>query len=132
LTVKLWSAGTGIMHGVRQAAPSEVLASAPGGSDSIVSETFAPLVRLLGMKFQLGVQELQPAASRALATAHTRTKGLIALASPARPRAARTIGAGRRPCNQKPAPSGSMWHQQTASKLCILTVYRQYGNRPSA
>ena len=49
-----------------------------------LNETFAPLLRLLGMKFQLGVQELQPAASRALATAHTRTKGVIALASPAR------------------------------------------------
>ena len=31
------------MQGVRQLGPSEVLASAPGGSDSIVSETLAPL-----------------------------------------------------------------------------------------
>src|SRR3954464_5033727 len=108
------------MHGVRQAVPSEVLASAPGGSDSIVNETFAPLVRLLGMKFQLGVQELQPAASRALAMAHTRTKGVIALASPARPRAAGTIGAGRRPCNQKPAPSASMSVQQATPRYCII------------
>src|SRR3954451_10840026 len=90
------------MHGVRQAAPSEVLASAPGGSDSIVSETFAPLERLLGMKSQLGVQELQPAASRALATAHTRTKGVIAVTSP-RPRARRTIRGVVRLCNQSPA-----------------------------
>src|ERR1051325_386345 len=90
------------MHGVRHVGPSEVLASAPGGSDSMVSETLAPLVRLLGMKFQLvGAQEPQPAASRALATAHTRTKGLIALPSP-RPRAPRTIRGVVRLCNQNP------------------------------
>ena len=49
------------MQGVRQLGPSEVLASAPGGSDSIVSETLAPLVMLLGRKFQLGVPDAQPA-----------------------------------------------------------------------
>src|SRR5262245_24229769 len=89
------------MQGVRQAAPSDVRASAPGGSDSIVSETLGPLVRLLGRKSQLGVQELQPAASKTLATADTRTKGVIALPSP-RPRT-RTIRGGQMACNQNPS-----------------------------
>jgi hypothetical protein len=75
------------MQGVRQLAPSEVLASAPGGSDSIVSETFAPLERpdMLGMKSKLG-PELQPVSNNALATAHTRTTGVITTASPTDPR----------------------------------------------
>jgi hypothetical protein len=75
------------MQGVRQLGPIEVFASAPGGSDSIVSETFALPDRLLGIHSQLGVHELQPASKRALATAHTRTKGVIfETASPGRPR----------------------------------------------
>src|ERR1041384_5075673 len=74
------------MQGVRHAGPSEVRASAPGGSDSIVSETLGPLVRVLGRKSQLGVQEAQPAASKALATAHRRNKGISVCPSP-RPRA---------------------------------------------
>src|ERR1041384_7994304 len=89
------------MQGVRHDGPSDVVASAPGGSDSIVSETFGPLVRLLGIKLQLlGAQEPQPAVSKALATAHTRTNGVIAL-RPRDPRA-RTIRGGRVRCNQEP------------------------------
>src|SRR5215470_10238439 len=63
------------MQGVRQAGPSDVRASAPGGSDSIVSETLAPLVMLLGRKFQLEV--LQPPASKAPPMAQTRTKDVM-------------------------------------------------------
>src|SRR5262245_45689144 len=88
------------MQGVRQLAPSEVLASAPGGSDSMVSETFA-LLDMLGMKSQLGVQLPQPASASALATTHTRTIGVITTASPAdtgRPPAA-TIRVPRLGCN---------------------------------
>ena len=44
---------------MRQLGPMEVFASAPGGSDSIVSETLAPPDRLLGRKSQLGVQDAQ-------------------------------------------------------------------------
>src|SRR5205085_6140721 len=64
------------MQGVRQLGPMEVFASAPGGSDSIVSETLAPPERL-GRKSQLGAQDAQPAIERALATAHTRTRSLM-------------------------------------------------------
>jgi hypothetical protein len=74
------------MQGVRQLGPSEVLASAPGGSDSIVSETLAPLVMLLGRKFQLGVPDAQPETSKALVTAQTRINSVIALYVPAPPR----------------------------------------------
>jgi len=46
------------MHGVRQLAPSEVFAAAPGGSDSIVRETAGPRENdpMLGTQSQLGVQ----------------------------------------------------------------------------
>src|SRR2546423_14936229 len=75
------------MHGVRQLGPMEVFASAPGGSDSMVSDTFALPMMLLGRKSQLGVHEAQPATNRALATAHTRTIGIIfKTASPLAPR----------------------------------------------
>src|ERR1043165_8089570 len=81
------------MQGVRQLAPSEVRASARGGSDSIVSETFGPLVRLLGIQL-VGAQEPQPAASKALAIAHTRTNGIIALRPRGPPGADHTGRAG--------------------------------------
>src|SRR3954469_1144448 len=75
------------MHGVRQLGPKDVFASAPGGSDSMVSEKLAPPVRLPGTQSQLGVHEAQPATNRALATAHTRTIGIIfKTASPFAPR----------------------------------------------
>src|SRR5882724_1843581 len=77
------------MQGVRQLAPSEVFASAPGGSDSIVSETFAALLNddMLGTQFQLGIQLEQPATISAPATALTRTSiGMRTTMSPAIPR----------------------------------------------
>src|SRR5215211_4269599 len=76
------------MQGVRQLGPIEVLASAPGGSDSIVSETLLPPERLLGRKSQLGVHEPQPATDSVPASANTRTvtRGVIfKTASPDRP-----------------------------------------------
>jgi hypothetical protein len=62
------------MQGVRQLAPFEVLASAPGGSDSMVSETFAPLDRpgMLGIQSQL--QLAQPPSRRAPDKAQTRQR----------------------------------------------------------
>src|SRR5436305_15054598 len=98
------------MQGVRHAGPREVRASAPGGSDSIVSETFAPLVRLLGRKSRLGVQDPQPAASKALPMAQTRTTGVMLLRPPS-PRA-RTIRGGRFACNQNPGVWASADRQQ--------------------
>src|SRR3989442_14932214 len=75
------------MHGVRQLGPREVFASAPGGSDSIVSAPFALPIILLGIQSQLGVHEAQPATNRALATAHTRTIGIMfTTVSPVAPR----------------------------------------------
>src|SRR5690348_12899410 len=81
------------MHGVRQLAPSEVFASAPGGSDSIVSETLAPRENdpMLGTQSQLGVQLEQPASSSAPATALARNDdpasvGIRTTSSPAIPR----------------------------------------------
>src|SRR5260370_5927714 len=74
------SAGTGIMQGVRQLGPSEVLASAPGGSDSMVSETLVPppTLDMLGRKSQLGVHDEQPATDSAPTRAPTRTtRGVI-------------------------------------------------------
>src|ERR1700731_379047 len=66
------------MQGVRQLAPSEVFTSGPGGSDSIVSETFAALPKdgMLGTQFQLGIQLEQPASNSVPATALTRTRAL--------------------------------------------------------
>jgi hypothetical protein len=80
------------MQGVRQDGPSEVRASAPGGSDSIVSDTFAPVEKVepSDPKFQLGIHAvLQPVSIAALATALTRIKRNMtpASASPAQGRA---------------------------------------------
>jgi hypothetical protein len=74
------------MHGVRQLAPVEVRASAPGGSDSMVSETFA-LREKLGMKSQLGAQLAHPAVNSAPAMAHTRKTDVIADRFPGHPTA---------------------------------------------
>src|SRR5689334_19454603 len=100
------------MQGVRQLAPSEVFASAPGGSDSIVSETLGPLENddMLGTQSQLGVQLEQPASNNAPATAPTRTSiGMRKTTSPARP-ADRSVARlravpalGNIPCGQKAA-----------------------------
>src|SRR5262245_24525074 len=97
------------MQGVRQLAPSEVFASAPGGSDSMVSETFAALP-MLGTQSQLGVQLEQPASMNAPATAPTRTRpGIRTITSPASP-ADRSVASlranaalGNVPCGQKAA-----------------------------
>src|SRR3954452_12206542 len=62
------------MHGVRQLSPSEVFASAPGGSDSIVSETLAARIDMLGTQSQLGIELEHPATIRTPATALTRTR----------------------------------------------------------
>src|SRR3954453_12832786 len=88
------------MQGVRQPGPSEVLASAPGGSDSMVSETLVPPPRpgMLGMKSQLGVHAEQPPTDTAPTSAQTRSRGVIAAVFPglARPAAtARTLRARR-------------------------------------
>ena len=64
-------AGTGIMQGVRHAGPIEVRASAPGGSDSIVSDTSAPREP---PRSKLGIIDAQPASSVAPAMTLTRTK----------------------------------------------------------
>src|SRR5437773_11922335 len=75
------------MHGVRQLGPMEVLASAPGGSDSMVSDTLAGPRRPLGRKSQLGVHDAQPATDRVPTSAHTRIKGImLKSASPVAPR----------------------------------------------
>src|ERR1700738_4173372 len=72
------------MHGVRQPGPSEVLASAPGGSDSMVSETLLPPPRrgMLGRKSQLGVHDEQPATDNAPTRAPTRTRRVIVATFP--------------------------------------------------
>src|SRR3954466_16150275 len=103
------------MHGVRQLGPNEVLASAPGGSDSIVSETFGVPERLLGRKSQLGVQDAQPATDKALASAHTRTTGVILELRPRSPRLpAWTIGRQGASCNRTPAFSSQKPPQVSA------------------
>src|SRR5688572_2376272 len=72
------------MQGVRQLAPRDVCASAPGGSDSIVSETLGPPPPPSDQLGMLGIQlpPPQPETRRAPATAHTRTIGVIATPLP--------------------------------------------------
>src|ERR1700752_111659 len=113
------------MHGVRQAVGRDVCASAPGGSDSIVSETLAPLVMLLGRKFQLGVREVQLAASKALAMAQTRTKGVICTYVP-RPRA-RTIRGEQSAPNQNLAFGASA--EIIATRHNLLPFHSLYAVR---
>src|ERR1041384_1695628 len=117
------SAGTGIMQGVRQLGPSEVFASAPGGSDSIVNETFAPPERpgTLGIQSQLGVQEAQPARQSALAMAHTRTTGVISKLRPRSPRLpGRTIRGRRCGCNRGLPRSAAAAPENIVPSRCNL------------
>src|ERR1044072_711856 len=70
------------MQGVRQLAPVEVLASAPGGSDSMVSETLAPLDMLGMLGIQSQFQPAQPPSKRTPDRALTRTRIDIVLPRP--------------------------------------------------
>src|SRR5947199_885394 len=120
------------MQGVRQLGPREVFASAPGGSDSIVSDTLAPPMMLLGRKSQLGVHDAQPATNRALATAHTRTIGIMfTTVSPVAPGCppARTIRGGRLPRNRSSTRSADPPSQGSAPSYCEIKSYRLCGSR---
>src|SRR5262245_53326113 len=119
------------MQGVRQVGPSDVRASAPGGSDSIVSETLGPLVRPLGRKSQIGVQELQPAASKRLATAQTRTKGVMFTLRPRAP-AAGPYGEGQPLATGNAADGRRAELEQSVLRHCMFKAYRPCESRPNA
>src|SRR5947209_13618931 len=119
------------MQGVRQLGPSEVLASAPGGSDSIVSETLAPPEKL-GTQSQLGVQEAQPATSRAQPMPHTRTTGIIVNLRPRPPRLPTCAGPYGEAAHGATAVHSRnpirLWQDFRPSR-CDLLVCRSCGSR---
>src|ERR1043165_2892490 len=98
------------MQGVRQLAPVEVFASAPGGSDSMVSETFAPLdiPGMLGIQSQF--QPAQPPSTRTPDKAQTRAKPGIVLPRP--PAAVRRLDLTVRACSAQHAVGGEKRRRQ--------------------
>src|ERR1043165_4797897 len=97
------------MQGVRQVAPVEGLASAPGGSDSMVSDTLAPPpIDMLGIQSQL--QPAQPPSRRTPHKALTRTSIDIMLPRP--PAAVRHLDLTSRICAAQHAVGGEKRRRQ--------------------